>query len=83
MVTSFFTPEHVEKMKPFIKSTVDETLQSLAAKGGKQPVDLVETFSLPIPSTVGLDAPSGPLQILTGSRLSIKSSEFLLRTWAA
>jgi cytochrome P450 len=56
MVASFFTPEHVESIRPFIRSTVDETLQSLAAKGGKQPVDLVENFSLPIPSTVRLAA---------------------------
>jgi cytochrome P450 len=62
MVASFFTPEHVESIRPFIGSTVDETLQSLAAKGGKQPVDLVENFSLPIPSTVRLAALGPVLQ---------------------
>ena len=39
-------------MKPFIQSTVDNVLNDMIAKGCDEPVDLVERFSLPIPSIV-------------------------------
>lgn len=52
MVAAFFTPEYVESIKPFIQSTVDKYLNDMIAEGCDKPVDLVEKFSLPIPSTV-------------------------------
>jgi nitric oxide reductase len=52
MVSAFFTPEYIDSMKPFIQSTVDNVLNDMIAKGCDEPVDLVERFSLPIPSIV-------------------------------
>ncbi|GES63841.1 cytochrome P450 55A3 [Aspergillus terreus] len=52
MVSAFFTPEYIDSMKPFIQSTVDNVLNDMIAKGCDQPVDLVERFSLPIPSII-------------------------------
>ncbi|KAI1980386.1 hypothetical protein LOZ51_002127 [Ophidiomyces ophidiicola] len=55
MVTSFFTPEHIESMKPQIQRTVDHYLEEMIRKGCEKPVDLVEQFSLPIPSKIIYD----------------------------
>ncbi|KAL5360530.1 cytochrome P450 55A2 [Aspergillus floccosus] len=52
MVSAFFTPEYIDSMKPFIQSTVDNVLNDMIAKGCDEPVDLVEKFSLPIPSII-------------------------------
>lgn len=52
MVSEFFTPEYTESLKPFIQSTVDNFLNDMIEKGCDKPVDLVERFSLPIPSIV-------------------------------
>lgn len=52
MVSAYFTPEYVESITPFIQSTVDKILNRMIEKGCEQPVDLVENFSLPIPSIV-------------------------------
>lgn len=52
MVESFFTPEHVESIKPYIQKTIDDLLDDMIAKGCDEPVDLVEKFALPVPSYV-------------------------------
>ncbi|KAF6810483.1 cytochrome p450 55a3 [Colletotrichum sojae] len=52
MVEPLFIREHVETMKPYIQRTVDELLEKMAQKGCKEPVDLIESFALPVPSYV-------------------------------
>ncbi|KAL2844083.1 cytochrome P450 55A2 [Aspergillus pseudoustus] len=52
MVARFFTQEYVNSLKPFITETVNSHLDSLVKKGCEKPVNLVEHFSLPIPSLV-------------------------------
>lgn len=52
MVSAFFTPEYIDSLKPFIQSTVDHALDDMIARGCEKPVDFVERFSLPVPSTV-------------------------------
>lgn len=53
MVEPIFSRQGVEKMKPYINKTVDNLLSDMIKAGCKQPVDLVEKFSLPVPSYVG------------------------------
>jgi nitric oxide reductase len=52
MVSRFFTQEHVNSLKPLISELVKSHLDKLVAKGCETPLDLVEHFSLPIPSLV-------------------------------
>lgn len=53
MVESFFVPEYVEKLQPYIQKTVDDLLEAMKAKGcANGPVDLVKEFALPVPSYV-------------------------------
>ncbi|MBE3046033.1 hypothetical protein IMZ48_26535 [Candidatus Bathyarchaeota archaeon] len=52
MVSAIFEKANVEKMKPLIRKTVDDLLNSMIKAGCSKPVDLVESFSLPIPSYV-------------------------------
>lgn len=52
MVEPIFTQESVDKMRPHIQKTIDNLLDSMEMSGGKNPVDLVEKFSLPLPSYV-------------------------------
>lgn len=52
-MSAYFTPEYVESIKPFIQETVDKVLNRMIEKGCDQPMDLVESFSLPVPSIVG------------------------------
>lgn len=52
MVEPIFQKPHVETMKPNIQKTVDKLLDSLIEGGCSKPVDLVEKFSLPVPSYV-------------------------------
>jgi len=54
MVAAFFTRQHVESLRPFIQKTVDDLLNAMIAKGCEEPVDLVESFALPVPSYVRL-----------------------------
>lgn len=54
MVEPLFVLEHVKTLQPYIQKTVDDLLDKLAAKGGKEPVDLIENFALPLPSYVSL-----------------------------
>lgn len=58
MVDAFFSPEHVESIKPLIQSTVDKVLNRMIERGCDKPVDLVESLSLLIPSIV-----SNPLHL--------------------
>lgn len=52
MVSAFFTPEFTESLKPSIQATVDKVLNAMIEKGCDKPVNFIENFSLPIPSTV-------------------------------
>lgn len=52
MVEPIFSKQGVEKMKPYINKTVDNLLSDMIKVGCKEPVDLVEKFSLPVPSYV-------------------------------
>lgn len=52
MVTSFFTPEAVNAMKPEIQKKVNSLLDEMIKKGCKEPVDFIECFALPVPSLV-------------------------------
>jgi nitric oxide reductase len=53
MVEDLFTRDAVEKLRPHIQKTVDTLLDEMIAKGepGK-PVDLINAFSLPLPSYI-------------------------------
>ena len=54
MVQSWFTPEKVKSMRPYIDKTVNDLLDRTISRGcAKGPVDLVEQFALPVPSYVG------------------------------
>ncbi|KAH7347436.1 cytochrome P450 55A2 [Plectosphaerella cucumerina] len=69
MVESYFTPDHVRQMQPYIQKTVDDLLDALKAKGcADGPVDLVKEFSLPVPSYIIytlLGVPFNDLEYLT------------------
>lgn len=53
MVEPFFEIDHVHKMEPYIKKTVNDLLDKLKAKGcANGPVDLIKEFALPVPSYV-------------------------------
>lgn len=63
-MSAFFTPEFTESLKPSIQATVDKVLNAMIEKGCEKPVDLVENFSLPIPSTVRQPLYSSYLKII-------------------
>jgi nitric oxide reductase len=69
MVESWFTPEKVESMQPYIDKTVNDLLDRMVAKGcANVPVDLVEEFALPVPSYIIymlLGVPFEDLEFLT------------------
>ncbi|KAH6666510.1 cytochrome P450 55A2 [Plectosphaerella plurivora] len=69
MVESYFTPDHVRKLQPYIQKTVDDLLDALKAKGcADGPVDFVKEFSLPVPSYIIytlLGVPFNDLEYLT------------------
>lgn len=53
MVESWFTPEKVKSMQPYIDKTVGDLLDRMKSKGcADGPVDFVEQFALPVPSYV-------------------------------
>ena len=54
MVEPPFTQEHVDKMRPQIQKTVDSLLDDMLKQRSEQPMDLVEKFSLPVPSFVSI-----------------------------
>jgi nitric oxide reductase len=54
MVESWFTPEKIKSLQPYIDKTVSDLLDKMKAKGcANGPVDLVKEFALPVPSYVG------------------------------
>jgi nitric oxide reductase len=57
MVAKFFAQEHISSLKPLINETINAVLEKMIAKGGDKPIDLVEHFSLPIPSLVSSTVP--------------------------
>ncbi|KAL2024872.1 hypothetical protein VTK56DRAFT_3571 [Thermocarpiscus australiensis] len=69
MVESWFTPDHVKSMQPYIEKTVNDLLDRMKAKGcAEGPVDLVEEFALPVPSYIIytiLGVPFEDLEFLT------------------
>ncbi|KAK0612114.1 cytochrome P450 [Immersiella caudata] len=69
MVESFFTPEHVQTLLPYIQKTADDLLAKMKTKDlSKGPVDLVENFALPLPSYIiytMLGVPFDDLEFLT------------------
>lgn len=52
MIEPIFTREHIDAMRPHIQKTVDSLLDNMIKEGGEKPVELVEKFSLPLPSFV-------------------------------
>jgi nitric oxide reductase len=56
MVAPLFTKEHIDGMRPHIQETVDSLLNAMLKEGGKEPVDLVEKFALPVASYVSCSA---------------------------
>lgn len=52
MVEQSFSKESVEKLRPHIQKTADDLLDAMLKAGGKEPVDLVKQFALPLPSYV-------------------------------
>lgn len=57
MVESWFTPEKIKSMGPYIDKTVNDLLDRMKSRSsGKEAVDLVEEFALPVPSYVGSEA---------------------------
>ena len=52
MVEPVFKKKHVDELKPYIQKTIDDFLNAMIEGGCKEPVDLVEKFSLSIPSYV-------------------------------
>jgi cytochrome P450 len=73
MVEPLFVKKHVQTMKPYIQKTVDDLLDAMVAKGCKTPVDLVESFALPVPSYVSNVSSS----LETGSRLPTRQLDHL------
>lgn len=52
MVNPTFTRDHVEAMRPGIQKTVDDCIRTLTRDGCQQPVDLVKSFAVPVPTQV-------------------------------
>ncbi|PHH61805.1 hypothetical protein CDD81_7969 [Ophiocordyceps australis] len=53
MVEPFFSSQYVEKLRPFIESTVDNLLDDMKQRGCREgPVDIVKAFALPVPSYI-------------------------------
>lgn len=52
MVNPTFTRDHVETMRPGIQKTVDDCIRTMTRDGCQQPVDLVKSFAVPVPTQV-------------------------------
>lgn len=68
MIEPIFTREHIDAMRPHIQKTVDSLLDNMIKEGGEKPVELVEKFSLPLPSFIIygiLGVPAKDLEYLT------------------
>lgn len=81
MVEPFFTEDHVESLRPYIKETVQGLLNDMVANGCDESVDLVEKFALPVPSYVRESLSHCPnrAQLIISQRSSTPSWEFRLR----
>lgn len=49
-IQPFFEKEAIDKLRPFIQSIVDRTLDQMIAEGCSSPVDLIHKFAAPIPT---------------------------------
>lgn len=58
MVVRFFSEEYIENLKPYVQKTVQDLLTTVEAKGCDEPVDLIESFALPVPSYVSHQPPA-------------------------
>ncbi|MCJ1425039.1 hypothetical protein MMC29_002927 [Sticta canariensis] len=68
MIEPIFTREHIDAMRPHIQKTVDSLLDNMIKEGSEKPVELVEKFSLPVPSFIIygiLGVPAKDLEYLT------------------
>ena len=68
MVESVFSKESVDSMRPHIQKTVDDLLDTMIQHGSSKPINLVEKFSLPVPSYIIygiLGVPMEDLKFLT------------------
>ena len=52
LVSSAFTPRHVEGLRPRVQAIVEDLLDDVAAAGPDAQVDLVGAFAFPLPFTV-------------------------------
>jgi nitric oxide reductase len=52
MVSSVFTRQKIEELRPSIQKLVDDCIEDMKIGGCKEPVDLVEKFALLVPSKV-------------------------------
>jgi cytochrome P450 len=52
LVSSAFTPRHVEELRPRVQGIVDDLLDEMAAAGPGARIDLVAAFAFPLPFTV-------------------------------
>jgi cytochrome P450 len=52
LVSSAFTPRHVEELRPRVQAIVDDLLDDIEAAGPDARIDLVAAFAFPLPFTV-------------------------------
>ena len=52
LVSAAFSNRRVEELRPRVQTIVDDLLDDLAGRGPNEPVDLVATFTFPLPFTV-------------------------------
>ncbi|KAK2685937.1 hypothetical protein QWA68_015584 [Fusarium oxysporum] len=63
MVAMFFTPEYVERRKPWIRGVVQHYLNEfINARKGQNSIDLIEHFALRVPSHIIYDILGVPLK---------------------
>ncbi|KAF9775182.1 hypothetical protein IL306_006741 [Fusarium sp. DS 682] len=63
MVAAFFTPEYVERRKPWIRGIVQHYLNEfINARKGQNSIDLIEHFALRVPSHIIYDILGVPLK---------------------
>lgn len=66
MIAPSFSPEAAESLRPHIQKTVDSLLDEMIKAGCEKPVNLVDAFSLPLPSYVSFSC----FAIITHSMLT-------------
>ncbi len=52
LVSTAFTPRHVEQLRPRVQAIADDLLDEIAAAGPNVLIDLVSAFAFPLPFTV-------------------------------